>query len=140
MSRLQVAEKLGVSKMTVARMEGTTLHPEKRGKQQRRYFDPYEVNKLAAKTHRLADGEFAATVFRCFEKGETLSSIVQQFEETPERIRSLYKEWRTDLAPGLVSEQHRTRVEELSDHYATNEATSESFALQLAKTRRRIPR
>ena len=118
LTRKQVAERLGVSHSKVRTMEGKELHPVRENGVN--YFDAAEVEALAragaAPTRskaELTDGQLAARVFRLLDAGKNLREIVTELEESPDRIRALYREWAVpDFAEGERQRQRREREED----------------------------
>ena len=101
LSRAEVARELGVSTATVHRMrmrkeldarlaiDGVTW-----------VYDPGAVLRLASRLahpSRRADGEVAARSFELFDQGKDLRQVVVELRESPEIVRQLYREWRSEL-------------------------------------------
>ena len=114
LTRARVAERLGVSISKVRSMEGTTLHPEVIDGVH--YFSADDVDFAARATPpagrtraSLDDGQVAARVFRMIDNGKELIEIVEELEVTPELVRTLFHEWKTDLFAG---EDERRRAAE----------------------------
>jgi hypothetical protein len=109
LTRMQVADRLGISTSSVRRLEWDLLHPEvdDRGVH---LFDPTEVDAVKEPRRRAAPrphdadarersrrGRLAAKVFRMFARYLTLQQIVVTTREPPEVIRELYREWSVTL-------------------------------------------
>lgn len=113
-TRAQAAVRLGVSISKVRTMEGTTLHPEVINGVH--YFAAEELDEVAcsipasSRARRLLDdGQIAARVFRLIDNGKELCEIVEELEVTPQLVRILYREWKTDFLSG---EEDRLRAEQ----------------------------
>lgn len=113
-TRAQAAARLGVSISKVRTLEGTTLHPEVIDGVH--YFAAEEIDEVACslpassrKRPRLDDGQIAARVFRLIDNGKELREIVEELEVTPQHVRNLYREWKTDFFSG---EEERLRAEQ----------------------------
>jgi hypothetical protein len=99
-------------------MEGKELHPVRESGVN--YFAAAEVEALVragAAPNRpkgvLTEGQLAARVFHLLDAGKNLREIVTELEESPDRIRALYREWAVpDLAEGERQRQRREREEE----------------------------
>jgi hypothetical protein len=113
-TRAQAAARLGVSISKVRTMEGTALHPEVINGVH--YFAAEEIDEAACSIpassrgrRRLDDGQIAARVFRLIDNGKELREIVEELEVTPQHVRILYREWKTDFLSG---EDDRLRAEQ----------------------------
>jgi hypothetical protein len=113
-TRAQAAARLGVSVSKVRTMEGTTLHPVVINGVH--YFTADELDEVACcipassrARRRLDDGQIAARVFRLIDNGKELREIVEELEVTPQHVRTLYREWKTDFLSG---EEDRLRAEQ----------------------------
>lgn len=113
MTRFDVADFLRISHSSVRRLEGTKLHPviDDKG---RRLFDPREVEALELdvrpykpRVKPSAQGRLAARVFRSFERGESLRSIVVACKLPPEVVRALWAEWCTPLVENTPTKKRR---------------------------------
>jgi DNA-binding transcriptional MerR regulator len=119
LTRSKVATRLGVSISTVRSLERQHLHPIVEAGVH--YFDPVEVEAFAAansarkRSGRASDaGHIAAAVFRLLDAGRNLREIVEELALEPERVRSLYREWRMpDLEEG--ERQRQKREDEAAD-------------------------
>jgi hypothetical protein len=114
LTRSQVAARLGVSVSKVRTMEGRALHPTV--VEGVHYFAEGQVDRLAATApprlvgrSQLDEGRIAARVFRLIDHGKDLREIVEELEIPPQRVRTLYREWKTDFDEG---EQERGRADE----------------------------
>jgi hypothetical protein len=112
LTRKQVAALLGVAETSVRRLEGTHLHPIRRGRFV--FFDAQEVERCAAEgTRRQPDsGEIAARAFELFRSGRDFRDVVIELRQTPDRVRQLYREYALGsdlLMPAAV----RVAIEEL---------------------------
>jgi excisionase family DNA binding protein len=97
LTRDEVAERLGVHKSTVRRLEGKALHPVRRGR--RFVFDAKEVEALEARQTTQSpseDGEMAARAFELFEAGKTFRQVVIALRITPDRVKGLYRSYAFD--------------------------------------------
>jgi hypothetical protein len=95
-------------------MEGTTLHPVVINGVH--YFSADEVDEVACSLppstrarRRLDEGQIAARVFRLIDSGKEVREIVEELEVTPQLVRTLYREWKTDFLSG---EEERLRAEQ----------------------------
>jgi hypothetical protein len=139
LTRKQVAQRLGVSISKVRTMEGSELHPTREDGVN--YFAPGEVEALArdapAKPKiELAHGQLAARVFRLLDAGKNLREIVTELEESPDRIRALYREWSVpDFAEGERQRQRREREEaqrrELEEYERSAERSAREWERQM---------
>lgn len=124
LSRVEVADRLGISVSTVRRYEGERLHP-KRGADGVHRFEPAEVTALAAELANLprmrrrirnagpgpllprfaprSADEVAAQVFERFEQRHSMAEIVIAVRVDPERVEALYEQW----CQGLIERQLR---------------------------------
>jgi hypothetical protein len=118
LTRKPVAERLGVSVFKVRSMEGKELHPEVVGGVH--YFDAEEVAVLARALGpgrwraggERTEGEIAALAFSAFDEGRDLREIVEELAVPPEKVRALYREWRSpDLEQHEVARRRRERAE-----------------------------
>ena len=112
LTRKQAAALLGVAETSVRRLEGTHLHPIRRGRFV--FFDAQEVERCAAEgTRRQPDsGEIAARAFELFRSGRDFRDVVIELRQTPDRVRQLYREYALGsdlLMPAAV----RVAIEEL---------------------------
>jgi hypothetical protein len=113
LTRTDAAQLLGTSIAAVRRLEGIKLFPENIAGLDR--FRPSEIAailrsspslskpvppKPQQSSRRRTPGEQAASVFACFAKGKSLREIVTTLHVSPERVRTLYHHWLTDLETG----------------------------------------
>lgn len=113
LTRTDAAQLLGTSVAAVRRLEGNKLFPETIAGIDR--FRPSEIAAVLKSqpslskplppepqqsSRRLTPGEQAAAVFACFTKGKSLREIVTKLHVSPERVRTLYHHWLTDLDTG----------------------------------------
>ena len=113
LTRTDAAHMLGTSVAAVRRLEGIKLFPETIAGIDR--FRPSEIAAIMKSSfplskpvppepqqppRRLTSGEQAASVFACFAKGKSLREIVTKLHVSPERVRTLYHHWLTDLETG----------------------------------------
>lgn len=113
LTRTDAAQLLGTSVAAVRRLEGIKLFPETIAGLDR--FRPSEIAAILKSPHspskpvppepqqssrRRTPGEQAAAVFACFAKGKSLREIVNKLHVPPERVRTLYHHWLTDLETG----------------------------------------
>lgn len=97
-TRAGMAKALGVSKMTVVRMEQAgTLLPTI-GERDIRYYSPDQVVEAAAALGRrgrndLSNGEIAAQAFQMFDQGRDLTEVVQVLKLEPDEAQVLWREW-----------------------------------------------
>ncbi len=139
LTRKQVAERLGVSLSKVRTMEGKELHPTRDNGVN--YFAVAEVDALARagaapvkKKGALTDGQLAARVFRLLDAGKNLRDIVIELEESPERIRALYREWSVpDFAEGERQRVRRAREKEQRRQAESWERSAERSAREWEK-------
>lgn len=104
LSRSEVAKRLGVSKATIRRREGTELHPTI-GPRGERAFDPKEVEALASaarvtKKRPQTKGEIAAWIFELIDQQKSLAEIVKTTRQPPDVVRKLYRERATGFEKG----------------------------------------
>lgn len=120
LTRTDAAQLLGTSVAAVRRLEGIKLFPETIAGLDR--FRPSEIAAIlkspsplskpvppeTRQSRRRTPGEQAAAVFACFAKGKDLRGIVTKLHVSPERVRTLYHHWLTDLEAGerLRQPQH----------------------------------
>lgn len=137
LTRKQVADKLGVSISKIRTMEGKELHPIIENGVN--YFAPAEVDALSRRAPArpkgsLTDGQLAARVFRLLDAGKNLRDIVIELEESPERIRDLYREWGVpDFAEGERQRLRRAREEEQRRQAESWERSAERSAREWEK-------
>ena len=113
LTRTDAAQLLGTSVAAVRRLEGISLFPETIAGLDR--FRPSEIAAILKSpsplskpvppepqqsSRRRTPGEQAASVFACFAKGKNLREIVTKLHVSPERVRTLYHHWLTDLETG----------------------------------------
>ena len=112
LTRTEAAKRLGTSIAGIRRLEGKTLFPETIAGIER--FCPSEIAAILKsrspisipvspkprrpRWHNL--GEEAALVFALFAEGKDLREIVATLHVCPERVRTLYHHWITDLKTG----------------------------------------
>ena len=119
LTRQELAQKLGLSRSSIRRLEDDLLFPEldERGVWR---FDPAQVEAVRdripihARGPRTGPpeareaaraGRVAAKVFRLFARHRTLPEIVVITKQPPERVRVLYHEWVTSLEEGEWSRE-----------------------------------
>jgi len=112
LTRTDAAQLLGTSVAAVRRLEGIKLFPETIAGLDR--FRPSEIAAILKsapslskpvpiepqQSRRRTPGEQAAAVFASFAKGKSLREIVTTLHVSPERVRTLYHHWLTDLETG----------------------------------------
>jgi hypothetical protein len=112
LTRTNAAHLLGIGVAAVRRLEGTKLFPETIAGLDR--FRPSEIAAILkgppalskpvppkpARPRRRTPGEQAASVFAAFANGKDLREIVNTLHVSPERVRTLYHHWLTDLETG----------------------------------------
>lgn len=113
LTRTDAAQLLGTSVAAIRRLEGIRLFPETIAGIDR--FRPSEIAAVLKSpsslskvvppapqepSRRRTPGEQAAAVFACFAKGKNLREIVTKLHVSPERVRTLYHHWLTDLDTG----------------------------------------
>jgi hypothetical protein len=112
LTRTEAAKRLGTTIAGIRRLEGKTLFPENIAGIER--FCPSEIaailkmrsplpNPVSPKPRRPRWrnlGEEAASVFALFAEGKDLREIVAALHVCPERVRTLYHHWSTDLETG----------------------------------------
>jgi hypothetical protein len=134
LTRAQAAERLGVSVSKVRSMEEKNLQPEVIDGVH--YFSKDEVDAVACsmptstrRRSRLDSGQIAARVFRLIDNGKEVREIVEELEVSPQLVRELYREWKTDFLSG---EEARMR--------AAQEATEERQTRQFERDAERHSR
>jgi hypothetical protein len=112
LTRTDAAQLLGTSVAAVRRLEGIKLFPETIAGLDR--FRPSEIVAILksppslskpvppkpGRPRRRTPGEQAASVFAALAKGKDLREIVTTLHVSPERVRTLYHHWITDLETG----------------------------------------
>ncbi len=122
LTRTEAAQLLGTSVAAVRRLEGIKLFPDTIAGLDR--FRPSEIAAILkappplpepvppkpeppkrvppklGRPRRRTPGEQAASVFASFAKGKDLREIVTTLHVSPERVRTLYHHWLTDLETG----------------------------------------
>lgn len=122
LTRSQVAERLGISVLSVRRLEYVRLYPMQDARGVYR-FDPAELEALeplrsprprsfasdphaaAARRESAKKGRLAARVFVMFGQHKALFQIVVATRQPPEVIRELFHEWSTTLDMGEWARQ-----------------------------------
>jgi hypothetical protein len=144
MTRVEVADSLGVSVATVRRLEGKTLHPT-RASDGHWCFDPREVESVRpAMAHAgkaaapgkptgrgPADGELAAKLFPLFERGASFDAVVRETHASPTAIRALFREWRL----GYSQPAEAASSDDLEGEPPSVEVDDEAFAAWEAEVR-----
>jgi hypothetical protein len=112
LTRTEAAKRLGTTIAGIRRLEGRTLFPETIAGIER--FRPSEIAAILESRAPLSKpvspkprrprwrnlGEEAAAVFALFAEGKDLREIVATLRVCPERVRTLYHHWTTDLETG----------------------------------------
>jgi hypothetical protein len=112
LTRTEAAKRLGTSIAGIRRLEGKTLFPETIAGIDR--FRPSEIAAILESRSPLSKpvspkprrprwrnlDEEAASVFALFAEGKDLREIVTSVHICPERVRTLYHHWTTDLETG----------------------------------------
>jgi hypothetical protein len=112
LTRTEAAKRLGTTIAGIRRLEGKTLFPETIAGIER--FRPSEIAAILKSRSSLSNpvspkprpprwrnlGEEAAAVFALFAEGKDLREIVTTLHVCPERVRTLYHHWTTDLDTG----------------------------------------
>lgn len=112
LTRTEAAKRLGTTIAGIRRLEGKTLFPETIAGIER--FRPSEIAAILESRAPLSKpvspkprrprwrnlGEEAAAVFALFAEGKDLREIVATLRVCPERVRTLYHHWTTDLETG----------------------------------------
>jgi hypothetical protein len=112
LTRTEAAKRLGTTIAGIRRLEGKTLFPENIAGIER--FRPSEIAAILESRSPLSKpvspkprrprwrnlGEEAAAVFALFAEGKDLREIVASLRVCPERVRTLYHHWITDLEAG----------------------------------------
>ncbi len=93
--RKDVAKRLGMAENSVKRRDGRVFHPIQRGRLF--FYDPAEVERYAEqhgpKRATRAEGEIAARAFELFEAGKDFRKVVIELQQTPARVRELFREY-----------------------------------------------
>ena len=112
LTRTEAAKRLGTTSAGIRRLEGKKLFPETIAGIAR--FRPSEIAAILRSRPPLSNpvspklgrprwrnlGEEAAAVFALFAEGKDLPEIVATLHVCPERVRTLYHHWITDLETG----------------------------------------
>ena len=112
LTRTEAAKRLDTTIAGIRRLEGKTLFPETIAGIER--FRPSEIAAILESQSPLSKpvspkpgrprwrnfGEEAAAVFALFAEGKGLREIVTSLRVCPERVRTLYHHWITDLETG----------------------------------------
>jgi hypothetical protein len=112
LTRTEAAKRLGTTIGGIRRLEGKMLFPETIAGIER--FRPSEIAAILERRSPLSKpvspkpkrqrwrnfGEEAAAVFALFAEGKGLREIVTSLRVCPERVRTLYHHWITDLDTG----------------------------------------
>jgi hypothetical protein len=111
LTRTEAAKRLGTTIAGIRRLEGKALFPETIAGIER--FRPSEIVAILESRAPLSKpvspkprrrwrnlGEEAAAVFALFAEGKDLREIVTSLRVCPERVRTLYHHWITDLDTG----------------------------------------
>ena len=118
LTRTEAANRLGTTIAGIRRLEGRTLFPETIAGIER--FRPSEIAAILESRAPLSKpvspkprrprwrnlGEEAAAVFAQFAEGKDLREIVATLRVCPERVRTLYHHWTTDLETARSPECH----------------------------------
>lgn len=136
LSRRQVARKLGVSPASIARLDGTSLHPI-RDSLGRVYYDDRQVDQLLRMTamrpkregytptrvERLADSDMRRDVAICIERGMSLVAILHKLDYDCEEIEKVY-----DELTATPEERHHRQLDKVRENGRAKELLEETRA------------
>lgn len=93
-----------------------------------RYFRRSEIAEFCARrgTKLGRQGQVAAAVFRAFDDGRSLASIVETFHLPPEEVRRLYRQYSTPIGAHVPNEREEARLAKARARIAEKELEEEA--------------